>query len=131
MAKSCVIAPKKGVKMFRSFKSSLGYNMAWNIYGIAISPEFQNDYKDSLSFDGEGIPTFESLLKNKYIKNYIGKEGQKIVYQNAFESKEDTIYNYEQCLNEAQQFNQQNEDFVAIVDYTEDGIRTTVLDRTE
>lgn len=131
MAKSCVIAPKKGAKMFKSFKSSLGYDIAWNIYGIAISPEFQNDYKDSLSFDGEGIPTFESLLKNKYIKQYIGKEGQKIVYQSAFESKEDTIYNYEQCLNEAQQFNKQNEDFVAIVDYTEDGIKTTILDRTE
>lgn len=54
MTKACVYTPKKGLKTFYKLKNEFGYNEAWKIYGIAMNPKFQNDFRDSLSLDAEG-----------------------------------------------------------------------------
>lgn len=131
MAKSCVLAPNRGVKTFNKLKKTLGYNKAWNIYGIAIDSQFQQDYKDSLILDDEGIPSFESLINNEYIKQKLSKQDNINILQENFKEREDTIANYKTCLEECKNFNKEHSEYTAIVENTENGIKSTVLENNE
>lgn len=131
MAKSCVLAPNRGVKTFKQLKKTLGYNKAWNIYGIAIDSQFQQDYKDSLILDNEGIPSFESLINNPYIKQRLSKQDNINILQDTFQEREDTITNYKTCLEECKNFNKEHSNYIAIVENTEKGVRTTILENNE
>ena len=51
MANSCVYIPKKGADTFVKLKKMVGYEEATRIFNIIEDKEFQQDYKESLSFD--------------------------------------------------------------------------------
>lgn len=130
MSNACTYAPSTGTDLFYALKKKLGYKKAWEVYGIVMGSKFQNDYGDSLSFDAEGVPSFSSVMSNPYIKNFIGDGALKESLQSQFKSKEDTLSNYAECLQEAYKFNSSdpnNKKFTAIVDYSGDNITVRLV----
>lgn len=134
MAKACVYTPKKGLKTFYKLKDEFGYNEAWKIYGIAINPKFQNDFRDSLSLDAEGVPSFDSLIKNDYIMRVAGEGIRKLLGKN-FPKRDDSIDNFNLTLEDAKNFNLNspyNKNFIATVGYDNEGkLTVALLARTE
>lgn len=134
MASNCTYAPKKGTDTFYKLRKELGYKKAWEVYGIVCHPRFQEDYKNTLSFDAEGVPTYSSIMSNKYVQKYIGDSSVMNMLQNEFSIKEDTIDNYKECLDDAFKFNkenQSNDKFVALVGREKEGLRVTIVPKTK
>ncbi len=125
MAKNfCTYVPSKGKSLFRELKKQFGYQTARGIFLRAINPEFIRDFKGTLSLDAEGVPTFESLMNNSFMKEFIG--GRRIAegLNKTYSPTEDTRENYGNLLESAYQFNTTNpqrDDFVATVEYVGDG----------
>lgn len=131
MSNSCTFAPKKGTQTFYKLKKELGYQKAWEVFGIINNPKFLDKYGDSLSLNAEGIPSFESVINNSYIQQYLKtNEAQKLL-QKQFKPEVDTLDNYHKLLEEAKSFNAQNKEFVAYIDYNEDKIQAKVVKRTK
>ena len=130
MAKNyCTYVPSKGKSLFRELKKQFGYQTAKGIFLRAINPEFIRDYKGTLSLDAEGVPTFESLMNNSFMKEFIGSRRIAEGLNKAYSPTEDTRENYGNLLESAYQFNTTNpqrDDFVATVEYAGDG-RISVL----
>ena len=130
MAKNyCTYVPSKGKSLFRELKKQFGYQTARGIFLRAINPEFIRDFKGTLSLDAEGVPTFESLMNNSFMKEFIGSRLIAEGLNKAYSPTEDTRENYGNLLESAYQFNTTNpqrDDFVATVEYVGDG-RINVL----
>ena len=130
MAKNyCTYVPSKGKNLFRELKKQFGYQTARGIFLRAINPEFIRDYKGTLSLDAEGVPTFESLMNNSFMKEFIGSRRIAEGLNKAYSPTEDTRENYGNLLESAYQFNTTNpqrDDFVATVEYVGDN-RINVL----
>lgn len=130
MAKNyCTYVPSKGKSLFRELKKQFGYQTARGIFLRAINPEFIRDFKGTLSLDAEGVPTFESLMNNSFMKEFIGSRRIAEGLNKAYSPTEDTRENYGNLLESAYQFNTTNpqrDDFVATVEYAGDG-RINVL----
>ena len=73
MSSSCVIRPKRGTKTFDKLKESLGREKAAVIFNNMNNSSFVSQYKDSLTFDSEGVPTFESIMSNSAVQSYLSK----------------------------------------------------------
>ena len=133
MANGCVYAPKKGAHTFYKLKKEFGYDEAWRIYGIAMNPKFKENYKNSLSLDAEGVPTFESLMSNDYILRTSNSSIREFLGKN-FPKREDTIDNYNLTLEEAKTFNQSSpyrNHLLATVGYNKGGdIGVVLIPRT-
>lgn len=128
----CTYIPSKGANLFRQLKKQFGYELAKNIFLRAISPRFIEDFRKTLSLDAEGIPSFESVMNNSWIKKFIG-DARILKSLNTFKALEDTIENFNICLEEAYRFNNSEEytDYIATVEYTDDGkIITMISPRT-
>lgn len=125
MAKNyCTYVPSKGKSLFRELKKQFGYQTARGIFLRAINPEFIRDFKGTLSLDAEGVPTFESLMNNSFMKEFIGSRRIAEGLNKAYSPTEDTRENYGNLLESAYQFNTTNpqrDDFVATVEYAGDG----------
>lgn len=130
MAKNyCTYVPSKGKNLFRELKGQFGYQTAKGIFLRAINPEFISDYKGTLSLDAEGIPTYDSLMANSFMKEFIGSRRMAEGLNRVYSPVEDTRDNYNNLLESAYQFNTTNpqrDDFVATVEYVGDG-RINVL----
>ena len=130
MAKNyCTYVPSKGKSLFRELKKQFGYQTARGIFLRAINPEFIRDFKGTLSLDAEGVPTFESLMNNSFMKEFIGSRRIAEGLNKAYSPIEDTRENYGNLLESAYQFNTTNpqrDDFIATVEYVGDG-RINVL----
>ena len=125
MAKNyCTYVPSKGKNLFRELKKQFGYQTARGIFLRAINPEFIRDFKGTLSLDAEGIPTYDSLMTNSFMKEFIGSKRMAEGLNRAYSPVEDTRDNYNNLLESAYQFNTTNpqrEDFVATVEYVGEG----------
>lgn len=111
MAGACLISPNKGKTLHAKFVSSFGRELGTRAFLIGVNPNFKKDYKDSLSLDAEGIPLFDSLLKNKVIRNYIG-ETSMLEFVNASLGKskfEDTSSGFHQAITKAMEFNKSSD----------------------
>ena len=129
MAKSCVYTPKTkaGQKLLGNLKKDFQHGTAAYIYNRVVSPEFINKYKDSLILD-EGIPTYESVMANPAVINYIGKDNMLTVQNNKQPHLPNTIENVSQLIEEANNFNNNNDKYVAYVDYDSDNNLTLKID---
>lgn len=125
MAKNfCTFIPSKGKNLFNALKKQFGYSTARDVFLRAINPKFIDKYKKNLSLDEEGVPSYESLMNNSYMKKFIGEAQMINGLNKQYPSMEDTIENYSNLVESAYQFNttnSQRDDFVATVDYTDDG----------
>lgn len=134
MAQSCLWRPTKGRQVFQKLEPYIGYNKAWKVVGVASNSNFRKDYKESLSLDAEGFPTYDSLLNNDYIqKNVIGLQDVANIKSRDFKTVEDTLDNYGHLLSEALRYNRDNStsNFIAVVDYANNGIKINILEKTE
>ena len=127
---SCVYIPKKGKDLFLKLKKNFGYQDAVNLYYTAFNPNFKQDFKDSLSFDEEGVVTYESFINNKYIKRLLGENKILHALQKDFEPVEDSEHNYITEVEKAHTFNLSSpnkEDFVAVVEKQDNGKIQTII----
>ena len=128
----CTYRPSKGANLFRQLKKQFGYELAKDIFLRAISPRFIEDFRKTLSLDAEGIPSFESVMNNSWMKKFIG-DARILESLNTFKPLEDTLENFNICLEEAYRFNNNNnyDNYVATVEYTDTGkIVTKVSPKT-
>lgn len=120
MAKNyCTYVPSKGKDLFRNLKKQFGYDEARSIFLRAINPEFISDYKNTLSLDAEGVPTYDSLMVNTFIREFIGDNRMIEGLNKMYTSVEDTRDSYNNLLESAYQFNTtnpQNDRFIATVE---------------
>ena len=125
MAKNyCTFIPSKGKNLFKELKKQYGYQTARSIFLRAINPQFISDYKGTLSLDAEGVPTYESLMTNKFMRDFIGDKRMIDSLNKAYTSVEDTRDNYGNLLESAYQFNTTNaqrDNFLATVEHVEEG----------
>lgn len=125
MAKNyCTFIPSKGKTLFKELKKQFGYQTARSIFLRAINPQFISDYKNTLSLDAEGVPTYESLMANPFMKSFIGDKRMAEGLNRAYTPIEDTRDNYGNLLESAYQFNTTNaqrDNFLATVEYVGEG----------
>ena len=125
MAKNyCTFIPSKGKDLFKELKKQFGYKTARSVFLRAINPQFISDYKGTLSLDAEGVPTYESLMSNQYMKDFIGDRRMVDSLNRAYSPVEDTRDNYGNLLESAYQFNTTNAqrgNFLATVEYVGEG----------
>lgn len=133
MSNSCRTVPEKGVDTFLKLKKQVGYKKATEIFDRITGAEFINTFGTSLTFDSEGVPTFESLMKLPIIRNYIGMQTMLDNLNKNQPHLEDNMENVTVLIDKAREFNNSNEDkdFVAIVDYDENNdITVKIVQRT-
>jgi hypothetical protein len=130
---SCTFAPKKGTDLFYEIKKEVGYDKAWEVIGILNNSKFKEDFKDSLTFDSEGFPSFEQTMKNPYIQEVIGIDNTRKILQKNYKEIEDTFDNYKMALHQAKEFNlgEHGEKFTAVVKNEDGKLKVTILPRTE
>ena len=134
MAKSCVYIPSKGVSLFSKLKSEYGYNIAKEIFPRVITQKFIQTYKESLSLDAEGIPTFETVTNIPIIQEYLGETKILESLNKKYKPVEHTLQNYKEELQRAKTFNDKsvyNNKYVAVVKQVEDGLIVKIVPRTE
>ena len=134
MANYCVYKPSKGQALFAQLKKEFGYDLARTTFLQAINPQFISDYKDTLSLDAEGVPSFSSLMRNEYMKEFIGEKRMSEALTSRYHAVEDTIDNFSTQLELAYQFNSHDDNrdnYVASVEYVENGIQVVVSPRTK
>lgn len=119
MAKSCLFAPldgnKKPYKALSEYKKALGPSTGSKAFLKALSPSFQERYKGKLEIDDQGVATLKSALKTPDMKELVGfqkiKEGLEKQY--GFNAVDNTADNFRMLVNEAKNFNDQNDDYIA------------------
>ena len=128
---SCVYLPKKGRKTFIELKIRYGYEKSAHIYNIVSRERFINEFRDSLEFDKDVMPTFESIMNNKLVRDYL-TEKTIIDSENKVQPHvEDTIDNTKLLINRADEYNKKHKDSIAIVDWDEkDNLTISILPRT-
>ena len=120
---NCTYIPSKGVDLFRSLKKQFGYDKATDIFLRVISPRFIQKYGKTLSLDAEGIPSFEAVMNNSWVKKFVGDQTILESLNKNFTAIEDTRDNFNVVLEEAYRFNNESpyrNDYIATVEYTKD-----------
>lgn len=123
MGQTCRWLPKNGKKTFQELNKNFGRSTAVTLFNAITSDTFINTYQQQLEFE-DGVPTYESIIKIPLIRKYLGKEKLVNNLQSQFPHLEDNISNVEILINKAKDFNDnnpENKDFVAFVDYDEEG----------
>lgn len=135
MAKNtCSFIPKKGIALLQNLKKEYGYPIAREIFVRAITPKFIKDHKESLSFDAEGIPTFETVMALPIIQDYVGEKVILDKLNAKYKPKENTLSNYAEELQTARNFNEQspyNNKYTAVVKTEEQGIKIDIVPRSD
>ena len=134
MAKSCVLIPEGEAKqdLFFKLKDRFGREKAAFIYNRVITNTFINNYKDSLTLN-EGIPTYESVISNPLVIDYLGDDLTKFL-NTGWPHYEDKVENIPILLSKCREFNSkdENKNFIAFVDYDADNKLTVKVEpRTE
>lgn len=105
----CVYTPKKGKNLFNSLKKDFDYETARDLFLLAMTPKFQNIYKNSLIIDIEGVPSKKSFLSIPYVQNKIKSEKVIESLSKKSELSDNTIANYQLLVEEAFRFNNDSE----------------------
>ena len=105
----CVYTPKKGKNLFNSLKKDFNYETARDLFLLAMTPKFQNIYKNSLILDNEGVPSKKSFLSIPYVQNKIKSEKVIESLSKKSELSDNTIANYQLLIEEAFRFNNDSE----------------------
>lgn len=129
MSKSCVYLPNKGRETFIKLKKNFGYDIAAVVFNKVTGSDFLDMFKDSLTLDSEGVPTYQSIMRNPLVEEYIGKEIIAKSIQSEQTILDNTVENTAILVNRAHEFNtgENSDKYVAIVDYAEDGKITIVI----
>lgn len=133
MSKGCVYLPAKGRNTFIKLKKNFGYETAAMIYNKVTGNEFLDMFADTLTLDSEGVPTYQSIIKNPLVTKYVGKERVLEVLSSEQLVLDNKIDNVATLITAAEEFNkgEYSDTYVAIVDYTDnDKITVKIKERT-
>jgi hypothetical protein len=128
MAKVCSLYPKKGAKTFKEIQKDVGRENAKTIYFAAESASFQEKYKDILEYE-DSFPTYDSLKRVRSMEVFINKKKGEWKSENS-KVYEDTLSNTKSLINQAIEYNKENNDLIALVDYSDGGIKLTYVSPT-
>lgn len=113
-------------------KKNFGYKTAAKVFNRVVSKDFIEEYGDSLTLDGEGIPTYSSLMSLPIVRNYIGEETILEALNRNQKTLPNTLENTGLLVYEADRLNQSDPNHVAIVDYVdEDTLTIRILPNTK
>lgn len=121
MGKACLIFPRKGKKTFKELHDNFGYKQAAFIFNRVTTDQFINKFRDSLTLDSEGIPTFASLIRLPIVSKYVGEQKVLNSLNSRYKAVPNTAENVNTLINEAIDINKQDKEHIAIVDYTDKG----------
>ena len=123
MSKQCVYIPSKGVDTFIQLKKNFGYETAAVVFNKVLGKDFLDMYKDSLTLDSEGVPTYQSIILNPSVEQFVGAENVAKTLSNNFVALDNTVENTSILINKAHEFNQgeYSDKYVAIVEELESG----------
>lgn len=128
MGNNCVWMPKKGKETFLKLKENFGYNKAAVIFNKVNSQQFLRNYDDSIILDEEGVPTYESIISNPSVRQYITEKELLRAANKDMPHVENTAQNNSYLVNMAIEMNSNpNSEYVAIVDYDADEKLTIVM----
>lgn len=132
MQKSCVYIPegKHEAELFLRLKDNFGRKTAAEIYNRVITSDFIDRFRDSLTLV-EGVPTYQSVVNNPLVKDYLG---ERLLQSLNMEQPHltDTVDNVNILMDKANVFNNENNDYIAYVDYDEDkNLTLHVVNRDE
>ena len=122
MSKSCVYIPQKGRATFVKLKENFGYAKAATVFNKVTGEDFLDRYGDSLALDSEGVPSYQSIINNPSVRNYLGVDEIGVSLGKGMPVYEDTATNAGLLITRAMEINNKAEypDYVAYVDYTDD-----------
>lgn len=126
----CTFIPSKGATLFRELRKQFGYSTARSVFLKALNPEFISKYKNTLSLDAEGIPTYDSLMKNTFMQSFLGGKRISEMLSSRYSALADTLDNYNNLLESAFQFNTTNDyrnNFIATVESVGEGLIGVVI----
>lgn len=118
MDDSCSILPKRGTKTYSKLWEDLGREDASLIFNAVTNPEYIN--KHNLKVDREGIPTYNSIMNDTNVKNYLGDKALDSLNKTELHL-ENTIENNNKLLKRAEFLNKENPSYITYVDYDSDG----------
>ena len=115
--------PQKGKATFIRLKENFGYAKAATIFNKVTGEDFLDRYSDSLALDSEGVPSYQSIINNPVVRNYLGADEVALSLNKGMPVYEDTAANASLLVNKAAEINKNNEypEYIAYVDYTDDG----------
>lgn len=118
MSKQCVYIPSRGVETFSKLKKNFGYKTAAVVFNKVLGKDFLDMYKDSLTLDSEGVPTYQSIILNPSVEQYIGAENIIKAMAKEFAVLDNTVDNTSILINKAHEFNngEYSDNYVAIVE---------------
>lgn len=131
---SCIITPSIGQETFNKLRKEFGYPTAKEVFLIGLDPTFQKDHKGTLRLDSEGVPSYESLVKNQYIQEVIGSTKLEQSLQKRYPEVKDTLDNYNALLLGAHSFNTTSihrDKYIATVEYSQGNIFIKVQPKTQ
>lgn len=132
MIKSCTFFPKKGGKLFKELRTNFGYTPAREVYVRIMHPNFTRKYKDTLTLDSEGIPSFKSLMRIPDLKKFLGERKVKDSLEKYFPVYSNNINEYEYAVEEAKRYNlDSTSDYIAVVEENSDKLNIKLYDKTE
>ena len=105
---SCVYKPTIGGKELLGFKEQrniLGYSTAKNLLNIILDDNFQKKYAKYIEYDDQHYPTYESIIKIPYIKNFLMTHNLIDVEQKKYPYVDNTKENFDRLVNQAHIFN--------------------------
>lgn len=117
MAKSCVYKPKRGIQLSDKLDKEFGKKVGVVVFNKTTTDYFIDRFRDSLELDAEGIPTYDSLLKIPVVRSYIGEENILNSVQRQQEVISDNLDNVKYLMNKAAEFNEESQEYVALVDF--------------
>ena len=136
MAKSCSYIPtRKGEPLegWYDYKKAFGYEKAIDVFSISIAPSYIEENKKILELDAQGVPTLESTLRTPRMKKFLSEASRMEALEKEFNFKmyDNNDDNYRMLVNDAKNFNSQNNDFIAYVETTDRGIKVSLHPKSE
>lgn len=126
---SCKLYPEKGIKLFKELQKVYGRNTAIDIYSYVSQKDFV-DTMENPNLDEEGFPSIEDIEKNDFLKQIINTTILKNQDSQLLREVEDTYDNFNMLLEEATNYNKNNNPFIAIVDQTDTGLKINLYKKT-
>lgn len=131
MNKSCVYKlGNKGDEVLQELTRNFGRKIATEVMNKVRGTDFLNIYKDSLSFIAEGIPSYDSIMSIKVVRDFIGDTKIIDSFNKSFQHLEDTRSNNNYLINKMIEFNKNHKDYTSYVDYDDEGKLTLKVEKT-
>lgn len=136
MAKACSYIPqRKGETLdgWFEYKKALGYEKAAKVFSVSVAPSYIEENRNVLRLDKQGVPTLASTLRTPTMKRILSTHDRikALEKEYNFNTVANTDENFRMLVNDAKTFNTQENDFIAYVESSEEGIKVVVHPKSD